>query len=354
MRNAVHELIPDGRRENGDGVFRTVKLHGKKDMTELVVHVSGALPRSEELFALLRRHARGRATWEDVRGAAREESSGWVRFQKELGFDLIADPMLLWHDHFRPFAERWSGVEVNGLARWFDNNVFYRVPVFKGRPGSRGGVLRDYLFPEQLVGCRVKLILPEPFTMVALSERRVEVDPGELAVEVARLLAFEVRQFVRETGVSVEMVQLSAPYIVSRRLGDREAEAVSESVRALREGTGTRVQLHTFFYPLSNASDWIADSGADVVGFDATVTSAEEVLSTGLRGEIAVGIVDSRSSRVERPDEVMGLLGRLVEAGFSRIHLTTTTDLDYVPPQVARAKLEALREIRAAYSGRRR
>lgn len=325
----------------------------KKGMTELLVHVSGNAPRSEGLFGLLRRHARGRATWEEVRTMAREESSGWVRLQRELGFDLITDPMLLWHDHFRPFAERWSGLEVDGLARWFDNNVFYRVPVFNSRPVSRGGVLRDYLFPEHLSGCRAKLILPEPLTMVALSERRLDVSLGELALEVARLLAEEVRSLLRETGITADLIQLSAPYVVSRRLGSDEVEAVAEGIRVLKEVTGLRVQLHTFFYPLSNASDWIADSGADVVGFDATVTSLEEVLGSGLRGEIAVGIVDSRSSRVERPEEVLGTLRALADAGFSRIHLTTTTDLEYVPPEVARSKLAALREIRASFSGGR-
>jgi 5-methyltetrahydropteroyltriglutamate--homocysteine methyltransferase len=259
--------------------------------------------------------------------------------------------MLLWHDHFRPFAERWSGLEVDGLARWFDNNLFYRVPVFRERRWSHGDVLAEYLFAEALRERSVKLILPEPFTMVMLSHRRLQVSPKELAVDVARLLAEEVTHFIKGTGLHVELLQLSAPYVVSRRLNPSEVDAVAESVKVLKRKTGSRVQLHTFFYPLGNATGWIADAGADVVGFDATVTSLDEVLNSGLRGEVAVGIVDSRSSRVERPEEVMGLLRVLADAGFNRIHLTTTTDLEYVPPEVARSKLGALREIRAAFLG---
>jgi 5-methyltetrahydropteroyltriglutamate--homocysteine methyltransferase len=48
----------------------------------------------------------------------------------------------------------------------------------------------------------------------------------------------------------------------------------------------------------------------------------------------------------------MGPLRALADAGFTRIHLTTTTDLEYVPPEVARSKLGALREIREAFLGR--
>jgi 5-methyltetrahydropteroyltriglutamate--homocysteine methyltransferase len=321
-------------------------------MTEVLVHLSGNLPRSEELFGVLRRYGRGKATWEEVRSIALAETTGWIRLERELGFDLLTDPMLLWHDHFRPFAERWSGLEVYGLARWFDNNLFYRVPVFRERPWSHGDVLAEYIFAQVLRGRSAKLILPEPFTMVMLSNRRLQVRPEELAVNVARLLAEEVTHFLKGTGLQVELLQLSAPYVVSRRLNPAEVDAVTESIKVLKRKTGLRVQLHTFFYPLGNARGWIEDAGADVVGFDATVTSLDEVLDSGLRGEVAVGIVDSRSSRVERPDEVMGALRALADAGFTRIHLTTTTDLEYVPPEVARSKLGALREIREAFLGR--
>ncbi len=320
-------------------------------MTEVLVHLSGNLPRSDELFGVLRRYGRGKATWEEVRSVALRETRVWIRLMGELGFDYLTDPMLLWHDHFRPFAERWYGVEVDGLARWFDNNLFYRVPVFKERPGNAGGVLSHYLFAESLVGGRVKLILPEPLTMVMLSQRTVQIGPDELAVEVARLLAEEVVRFIEVTGLSVELLQLSAPYLVSKRLSPTEVEAVAESVKVLKRRTGLRVQLHTFFYPLGNAIGWIEDAGADLVGFDATVTSQDEVLNSGLSGEVAVGIVDSRSSRVERPGEAVPLLRALSDAGFNRIHLTTTTDLEYVPPEVARSKLVALREIKASFLG---
>ena len=320
-------------------------------MTEVLVHLSGNLPRSEELFGVLRRYGRGKATWEEVRSVALAETSRWVQLEQELGFDHLTDPMLLWHDHFRPFAESWSGLEVDGLARWFDNNLFYRVPVFKERPSSPGDVLSEYVFAEVLRGRGVKLILPEPLTMVMLSHRIVQIGPEELAVEVARLLAEEVVRFIEVTGLSVELLQLSAPYLVSKRLSPAEVDAVAESVKVLKRGTGLRVQLHTFFYPLGNAIGWIEDVGADVVGFDATVTSQDDVLNSGLRGEVAVGIVDSRSSRVERPGEVMELLRALADAGFNRIHLTTTTDLEYVPPDVARSKLIALREIKATFLG---
>jgi 5-methyltetrahydropteroyltriglutamate--homocysteine methyltransferase len=323
-----------------------------KKMTEVLVHLSGNLPRSEELFGVLRRYGRGKATWEEVRSAALAETSEWIRLERELGFDLLTDPMLLWHDHFRPFAERWSGLEVDGLARWFDNNLFYRVPVFREKPSGHGDVLAEYIFAEALRGRSAKLILPEPFTMVMLSNRRLQVSPEELAVDVARLLAEEVTHFLKHTGLQVELLQLSAPYVVSRRLNPAEVDAVTESIKVLKRKTGLRVQLHTFFYSLGNARGWIEDAGADVVGFDATVTSLDEVLDSGLRGEVAVGIVDSRSSRVERPDEVMGALRALADAGFTRIHLTTTTDLEYVPPEVARSKLGALREIREAFLGR--
>ncbi len=320
-------------------------------MAEVLVHLSGNLPRSEELFGALRRYGRGKSTWEEVRSVALAETSGWVQLERELGFDHLTDPMLLWHDHFRPFAERWTGLEVNGLARWFDNNLFYRVPVFRERPSGHGAVLAEYLFAEALRGGRVKLILPEPLTMVALSHRRLQVAPEDLAVDVARLLADEVNRFLNSSALRVELLQLSAPYLVAKRLSPAEVEAVSESMRVLKRETGLRMQLHTFFGPLGNAAEWIADASADVVGFDATVTSVDEVLNSGLRGEIAVGIVDSRSSRVERPEEVLGLLGALADAGFNRIHLTTTTDLEYVPPEVARSKLSALREIKATFLG---
>lgn len=87
-----------------------------------------------------------------------------------MNYRYVIDGMLRWHDLLRPFAEKLDGVEVDGLSRWFDNNLFYKKPVIVGEVKRTNKILKEYVYPSEIPNRRFKLVLPDPFTFTSLSE----------------------------------------------------------------------------------------------------------------------------------------------------------------------------------------
>lgn len=305
-------------------------------------HLSGNLPRGDSVFRALRRHSRGKAGWEEVRAAAEAETAEWVRLQAELGLRPVTDPMLLWHDHFRPFAENVKGMAVDGLRRWYDNNLFYRAPVVFGRLGLGDPFLERYLFPVALRGLEVKLVIPEPLTFARLSVNSGYTDHAELAMDLAEVTSAEASRLVSRHGLSVSLVQLSAPEL-ARELKADDLELVREEVGLFKRRLGCKVQLHTFFFSAARSLRSLLDTGVDVIGIDLHATPVSALKGVDVDRELAVGVVDSRSVVVEEPGWMASLAERAVEAtGARAVHVTTNTDLDFLPAGVVREKVRAL------------
>ncbi|MCS7117960.1 MAG: hypothetical protein NZ957_04145 [Thaumarchaeota archaeon] len=306
-------------------------------------HLSGNLPRSEVLFRLLRRHSRGKTSWEEVRAGAERETIGWIYFI-ENNLTLVTDPMLLWHDHFRPFTENVVGMEVNGLSRWYDNNTFYKVPVIKSKLGLSEPFLDRYLFPTLLRGRKVKLILPDPLTMYRLSLNNGYSDESELVIDLSEVISTEAHRMVLKWALDVRLVQLTAPEM-ARRLSEDELVLVREIVGSFRKKFGCALQLHTCFFPAGRTLRSLLDSGADIVGIDLHATPVSALKGVDVDRELALGVVDARSVVVEEPNACASLAEKAVDAtGARAVHLTANTDLEYLPVEVAKEKLRVLSE----------
>ena len=53
----------------------------------------------------------------------REITRAVIREQEEAGLDLLTDGQIRWEDLVTPVAKHLKGCEINGLTRWFDNNL---------------------------------------------------------------------------------------------------------------------------------------------------------------------------------------------------------------------------------------
>ncbi len=91
-------------------------------------YATGIFPRPERLIAVTRAYDRKATTekrLEEAFGIAAKEA---LAAQSSAGFSYVTDGVLKWQDLLRPFAEHLGGVRPGSLARWFNNNTFYRKP----------------------------------------------------------------------------------------------------------------------------------------------------------------------------------------------------------------------------------
>lgn len=309
-------------------------------MTEISAYQHGIYPRSESLVAATRDLARGGCPAATVEDQRRRDRDALIDLQRRASLDYVSSGLLSWQDLFRPLIEACPGLEAGPLARWFDNNTFYRVPVVRGpaeldrqrfaRAAGLGG-------PELAwVG-----VLPGPYTF---SRAAATHDGGR-----DRLMEHLARGVLRPAAEELvaggaRLVHFQEPWLASDGIGAGIWEPLAEVFGYLREGLGARVVVHTYF---GDIGPWVARLRAlpvDAVGVDLVHTDLTALAGVWAAG-ILVGCLDGRSSRVEDTGAVVGLARKVVEiARPPLLLLSSTCDLELVPRAIADRKVSVLGE----------
>jgi len=265
--------------------------------------------------------------------------------QVGLGYRLVSDPVLSWHDLLRPFAEAWRNVAIAGLQRFFDNNFFYRVPVFRDKPDPARWVLpgRAKLYSARLPkGHGFKVVLPGPVTFTMLSDLgglRFE----DVVEEVARILGEEARRAVEVGAAGFEVAE---PWLGDPDATKEHAALVRELFNKYFAGAGGEKILSVYYHPPSpEAMEELAGAKADYVAIsyvDAPSKAVEALGKACPRG-IGLGVINARSiypDPVERTRKALREVSGACKE--SRIALTTSAPLDLIPFTEALKKLRIL------------
>lgn len=304
-------------------------------------YLVGIHSRSEELIKKMRMCMEGKLSEEDVNKHLMKEVTELIELQASVGLSEVTDGQLKWHDLLRPFAENLEGVKVGGLARWFDNNVFYKRPVIYSRVSWSSPFLERYVCDGCLRGRNARLAIPDPYTFSALSENLHYRSFDELVLDVSEAFAAELA-YLNRLGW-LKTLQLSSPSVVFERLKGDHAQLFIDSVETIRRRISGELMIHTYFGDFSNALPHLLDAKVDVIGFDLTCTNLKGLSEYDIDKEVCVGIVDARSSYVDSVDELLSLLDKVLKRVHARrFHISPTADLEFLPKRVADEKVKTL------------
>jgi 5-methyltetrahydropteroyltriglutamate--homocysteine methyltransferase len=304
-------------------------------------HLTGISPRGQALIEATRAFEKGKASKEELDAAFAEDAKALVALQSRLGIGYLSDGMLRWQDLLRPFALGWRGLEVGPLARWFDNNTFYRRPIVAGPVESEGKALGPFLELAAMPrGPGWKAILPSPYAFAKLSEDRFYGDLAELASAIAGALRKEAEALI---GMGFAYIQFSEPHLAYGRPGRDEVAIAKAAIAKAAEGLGARTCLHLYFGDASPLLADLADLPVDDIGLDFTEADPEALEGFPADKGMACGIADGRNSLVEEPGELAALAGRILDAVPVRdLFLCPSCELEHLPRPVADRKLESL------------
>ena len=297
-------------------------------MAELRAFVPGLYARSEALVQATRDLDRGRTTPEAVEQQVEDDQAALVSAQQEAGFDLLADGMLRWQDHFRPLLEAADGLETGALTRFLDTNTFYRAPGASTATPSLAAPL-DERYTPSLPGPRL-VTLPSPLALA----RGTGVPPRTMAQAVLK---------PQLEALDAELVVLAEPFLA--RDGAGGLDDLAEALEALAGGPRLAVWLS-----FGDARELLEAGAAELpvegIGIDFYATRLTDV-PEGFDKLLLAGVVDARSSLLEEPRELAEFAQRLGERA-ERIALVPNGDLQYVSEPVAREKLARLGRARVA------
>jgi len=312
-------------------------------MTSFHPLLVGIHPRSERLIKTFRAYSRKKIGFDELSKVLERESREIIKLQLDLNYRYVIDGMLRWHDLLRPLAEKLDGVEVDGLSRWFDNNLFYKKPVIVGEVKRTDEILEEYVYPSEVPDRRFKLVLPDPFTFTSLSElgkRRFD----DVLFEVSKAMNEEIREMEVEMGLG--QVQLSAPSLVWRKLDEDSLELAKDAVDECLKGVSAEKMIHLPFGDALNSFPQILDARVDVIGFDMTSTKLKELREYRIDRGVGLGFVDGRNSLIEDVEFVRRRVEDYLEANEPEtIYIIPSCDLEYLPRRVADEKVRLLKKI---------
>jgi 5-methyltetrahydropteroyltriglutamate--homocysteine methyltransferase len=306
------------------------------ERTEIAAYQHGIFPRSESVVAATRDLERGRTSEEAVEAAFSDDRDAFVALQRGGGLGFFSDGLLRWQDLFRPLVEASTGLDADGLARWFDNNAFYRTPdvsappVLSVEPAVFAGL--DALPRPRMA------TLPSPYLFFRAAR-------GLGVVEAAEALLRPAAEFL--VARACALIHLQEPWIGFHGIEDAEWASFEKALGVLTEGLSATVVLHVFYGDAEPLLDRLRRLPVAAVGVDLVETDAGAVGTHWETGLLA-GCVNGRSTVLEDVDATAEVVARVTErAGPPRLFLSSASELELLPQTLAAEKVRLLGAVTA-------
>ena len=306
----------------------------------------GNAPWDQELRRIARERERGHADDDAVRLVEDEVSAMVVAEQSRAFVDVVTDGQVRWSGPLSHVAGKLEGVELDGLARWFETGLDDRRIIVTGDVSRTAPILvRDVRHALEVRPKSLKVTLPGPVTLARLARDRFYDDLPSLAHAFASALADEARD-LRAAGVT--HLQLEEPMLC--RLPE-DAELVAATARTVFGACGddATTVLSTYFGDLGPLADALAALPGTHLGLDMVHGQANWPLLARLpegRG-LHLGLFDARTSRLETANEVAERLTPYREILMARDTMVgPQCGLELVPRDAAFDKLLQARYLK--------
>ncbi|MBP0492645.1 5-methyltetrahydropteroyltriglutamate--homocysteine S-methyltransferase [Roseomonas indoligenes] len=277
----------------------------------------GSFPQTEEVRRARAAHGKGTMTDADYEAFLREETARTVRWQEEIGLDVLVHGEFERNDMVQYFGEQLSGFVFtkHGWVQSYGSRCV-RPPILFGdvsrpKPMTVGW----WTYAQGLTERPMKGMLTGPVTILNWSFVRDDV-PRELACrQVALAIRDEVADLEKAGAKVIQIDEAALREGLPLRRGDWEhyLDWAVECFRITASGVADATQIHTHMC-YSEFNDIIAaigDMDADVISIE-TARSRMELLGAfadySYPAEIGPGVYDIHSPRVPAVEEMTGLL----------------------------------------------
>jgi 5-methyltetrahydropteroyltriglutamate--homocysteine methyltransferase len=308
--------------------------------------ISGNLPRTQELIAKTRAYDRAKLSDEELEAAYLEATKRVIEGQAKAGLSHVNDGLLKWQDLLRPFSQGLGGVEVGPMARWFNNNTFYKVPLVKGPITYEGPVTEGLGYRKLLPkGATLKAVLPAPYTFAALATDCHYGDDTKLQTAYAEALNQEAKHLEK---LGYGYIQLSDPALVyvTTKPTKKELKAYGKVLEVATSGLSAKTCLQTFF---GDAGDILPEALAYPVsdlGFDLYETAPETLKGLKLKGGLSLGLIDARNSTIEDAGEITEAAKQILKTLKPKgVYVSTNCDADFLTWEKAEEKIGVLTRV---------
>jgi 5-methyltetrahydropteroyltriglutamate--homocysteine methyltransferase len=261
-----------------------------------------------------------------------------LREQFESGIDLPTDGQIRWDDIVTPFASQADGFEINGLIRWFDNNVYYRKPTVVGEIKWRKPVAANaYQLAFTQTGKPVKAVLPAPYSFMKLSEDCHYHNQDRLIADLSALLRAEVEALVT---AGAEHIQFDDPCL---QYHPEDLPLAAEALNSVIKGLRATFWLCFYFGSIEKIAPDFEKFKVGVIAADCVSIPAncEQLLRFAHQHTPCFGLVDARNIKLEQNEHLVQKY-KQISAQFPDAYIGTSCGLEFLPHASALEKIRLL------------
>lgn len=270
--------------------------------------------------------------------------------QEEAGLDLVSDGQVRWEDLNHSIVRSSEGIGRGTLRRFFDNNVYYRRLEWKdGVSWKKSAAAEEFRFASGAVKKPVKVALPGPLTLTISTEPKPGQSREQLFSTYEGLLRKEVQELEK---AGVKEIQIDEPSLASN---EPLLEQTVAAINRIFDGVKARRWVAVYFQDVSAILPALSKLKVEVLALD--LVSAQEknpqmrsrvadwLKSGAWKGEVALGLVDARNTKLEPVSDLKKEVQRFTQAvPAQRLWLTPNCGLEFLPHESAVRKLKLLCE----------
>lgn len=310
---------------------------------EVVTTVVGNYPRPEWFRDYLRK-VEGLQKDLDVeidRDVLKKAIGEVIDEQKRAGIEVLTDGQLIWHDFLLTIASRLEGFEMNGLVRYFDNNLYYRIPIAKGKVRRTKKILYDFEIAFEIEK-NVKAVL-SCYTVAKLSRNNYYSRFEDFVWDVCKAIKEEIKELEK---MGVRYVQIDEPALLYAE--KEELEFLKDVYNELMDVNAETI-LMTYFDSAERIFPEVLEFGFDVIGLD-FVEGYEDnlrILEEYKFDKINIGLVDGRNTKMEDLNELKDKFEEITSRGeFKKVYISPNTGLEFLPRVKAFEKMKLVAKLK--------
>lgn len=310
--------------------------------------VVAGYPRPRHVRIALRDRERGELPLGAAEEALALGAAAVIGAQVSAGLAFAGDGCMDWHDVFRPFAVSWRNVSLGGLLRFFDNNFFYRIPVFHGEPEPTDPLLapRVRRFLPLAWPAGLKASIPGPLTFLRLSKNEAGIEDEELGKAIAEVLAAEVKGAAL---AGASLIEVQEPFLADVDATPEDVELLNDLLKPIKEATeDAKIVLSIYYnFPDRKVYERLLEVNVDYVALDfgdAPKRAYETLESVGIGSWVpAFGEINGREVYDDNIDAIGERIASAVKTlALDEVVVTTTSGFELIPYRYSLRKTSLL------------
>ncbi|CUS21559.1 LAQU0S03e05336g1_1 [Lachancea quebecensis] len=281
----------------------------------------GSFPQTKDIRINRNKFVKGTITAEEYEKFINSEIETVIRFQEEIGLDVLVHGEPERNDMVQYFGEQIDGYTftANGWVQSYGSR-YVRPPIIVGdlsRPKAMS--VKESVYAQSITTKPVKGMLTGPVTCLRWSFPRNDVDQKTQALQLALALRDEVNDL---EAAGIKVIQVDEPALregLPLRAGDERAaylQWAAESFRVATSGVANKTQIHSHFCYSDLDPNHIKALDADVVSIEFSKKDDPNYIAEfqNYPNHIGLGLFDIHSPRIPSTEEFISKIETIMKS----------------------------------------